>query len=197
MHLIIPPQCILISGDLRPAVMVNTSCPIRSKIVVLLCSHHSCTLSTGLAFSNTVSLNLFLGFSSFNLHHFILRVPVLVFNVFSPIYSSLCVDLGIRLQSCCHHHVSHSALDPYVTKTFLFHSLYNPLVEHLAHMMLSTISSNPSSIVITGSLFLLTLIRSSSVVWIVISHTIPLLLFCTTTEQLAAYPTISLCTPSI
>ena len=57
-------------GDLRPAVMLNTSCPTLN-IVVLLSSHHSCTLSTGLTFSNTVSLNFILRFSSFNLQHFI------------------------------------------------------------------------------------------------------------------------------
>ena len=43
-------------------------------IIVLLCSHHSCTLSTGLTFSNTVSINFILELSSFNLHHFILGV---------------------------------------------------------------------------------------------------------------------------
>ena len=64
-------QVSLSHGDLRTAVMLNTSCPTL-KIVVLLCSHHSCTLSTGLTFSNTVSLNFILGFSSFNLYHFIL-----------------------------------------------------------------------------------------------------------------------------
>ena len=66
-------QVSLSHGDLRPAVMLTTSCPTL-KIVVLLCSHHFCTLSTGLTFSNTVSLNFILGFSSFNLPHFILVV---------------------------------------------------------------------------------------------------------------------------
>ena len=60
-------------------------------------------------------------------------------------------------------------------------------------MMLTTISSNPISIVIIGSLFLRTLVRSSFSSY---PHTIPLLLVCTTTEQLAASPTISLCAPS-
>ena len=77
-------QVSLSHGDLQPAVKINTSCPTL-KIVVLLSSHHSCTLSTGLSFSNTVSLNFTLVFSSFNIHHFILGVPVLVFKVFSPI----------------------------------------------------------------------------------------------------------------
>ena len=104
-------QVSLSHADLRPAVKLNTSCPTL-KIVVFLCSHNSCTLSIGLTFSNTVSLNFTLGFSSFNLHHFIFGVPVLVFNVFSPIYSSLCVNLGIRLQPRFHHPVTHSALDP-------------------------------------------------------------------------------------
>ena len=72
-----------------------------------------------------------LGFSSFNLHHFILGGCLFWCSTFSPyIYSSLCVNLCLRLQSRCHHHVSHSALDSYVTKTYLFHSQYNPFVEH-------------------------------------------------------------------
>ena len=61
------------------------------------------------------------------------------------------------------------------------------------------ISYNPSSILITGSLFLLTLIRSSfsSLDSKYYPHTIPLMLVCNTMEQLAASPTISLCTPLI
>ena len=42
----------------------------------------------------------------------------------------LCVNLDIRLQSRFHHPVSHSALDPDVPKTFIFHYLYNPPEEH-------------------------------------------------------------------
>ena len=61
-------------GDLRPTVMVNTSCPTL-KIVVFLSSHHSCILSAGLTFSNIDSLNFILGnVSSLYLHHFILGV---------------------------------------------------------------------------------------------------------------------------
>ena len=60
--------------DLRPAVMLNTSCPTLN-IFVLISSQQSCTLSTGLTLSNTVSLNFILGnVSSFNLHHFIIGV---------------------------------------------------------------------------------------------------------------------------
>ena len=66
-------QIFLYHGDLRPAILLTTSCPTL-EIVVLLCSHHSCTLSTGLTFSNTVCLNVILELSSFNLHHFILAV---------------------------------------------------------------------------------------------------------------------------
>ena len=64
----------LFPGDLRPTVMLNTSCSTL-KIVVLLSSHYSCTLSAGLTFSNTDSLNFILGnISSFYRHHFILGV---------------------------------------------------------------------------------------------------------------------------
>ena len=76
-------QVSLSHGDLRPAVMLNTSCSTL-KIVVLLCSRHSCTLSTGLIFSNTVSLNFILGFSSFNLHQFILGIACSDFQRFLP-----------------------------------------------------------------------------------------------------------------
>ena len=76
-------QVSLSHGDLRPAILLNTSCPIL-KIVVLLCSHHSCTLSTGLTFSNTVSLNFILGLSSFNHHHFILVVACSGVHPFLP-----------------------------------------------------------------------------------------------------------------
>ena len=159
LHLIIPPPCLIISWGSPPCCnaqhLVSYSQNRRAPLLP-----PSCTLSTGLTFFNTVSLNFILGFSSFNLHHFIIGVACSGFNVFSPKYFSLRVDLGIRLQSRFHLQVSHSALDTYVTKTFLFQSLYKPLAEH-AHMMLTTISSNPSSIVITGSQFLLTLIRSS------------------------------------
>ena len=99
-------------GDLRPAEMLNTSCPTL-KIVVLLSSHHFFTLSTGRTFSNTVSLNFILGnLSSFNLHLFMLGVACSGVQRFSPLYSFLCVNLGVRLQSRSHHLVSHSALDP-------------------------------------------------------------------------------------
>ena len=122
-------QVSLSSGYLHPAVILNTSCHTL-KIVVLLSSHHSCTLSTGLTFSNTASLNFSLGFSSFSHHHVILGIACSDVQGFSLLYSSLCVNLGIPLQSRFHHPGSHSALDHYLTKTFVFHSLYNQLVEH-------------------------------------------------------------------
>ena len=122
----------------------------------------SCTLSTGLTFFNTVSLKKIKDYIPLISTTLLLGLPVLVFNVFSPKYSSLRVNLGIHLQSRFHHQVSHSALDPYVTKTFLFHSCsVQPTCGAQAHIMLTTIYSTPSSIVITGSLFLLTLVRSS------------------------------------
>ena len=58
---------------LRPAVILNTSCPTL-KIVLLLSSHDSCTLSTGLTFSNTVFQNFILESSSYILHHFVIGV---------------------------------------------------------------------------------------------------------------------------
>ena len=69
-----------------------------------------------------------------------------------------------------------------------------------AHIMLTAISSNPSSMVFTGSLFMLTPIRSSFSSLDIrpyYPNTIPLLPVCTTTEQLAASPTMSLGTSSI
>ena len=83
-----------------------------------------------------------------------------MFSVFSPKYSSLRVNLGIHLQSRLHHQVSHSALGPCYQNVY-FSFYIQPTCGAQAHMMLTTISYNPSSIVITGSLFLLTLIRSS------------------------------------
>ena len=65
--LIIPPPCLLISRGSPP------SCN-SFNIVVLLSSHHSCILSTGLTFSNTISRHFIIRFSSINLHHFILGV---------------------------------------------------------------------------------------------------------------------------
>ena len=60
LHLIIPPPCIIISWGSPPS--CNAQHLLSTlKIVVLLSSHHSCTLSTGLTFSNTVSLNFILG----------------------------------------------------------------------------------------------------------------------------------------
>ena len=76
-------QVSLSHGDLRPAVMLNTSCSTL-KIVLLLSSHHSCTLSTGLTFSNTVSLHFIFGVSSFNLHQFILWIACSGFQRFLP-----------------------------------------------------------------------------------------------------------------
>ena len=78
-----PHQVSLSHGDLRPVVMLNTSCSTL-KIVVLLCSHHSCTLSTGLTFSNIVSLHFIFGLSSFNLHQFILGIACSGFQRFLP-----------------------------------------------------------------------------------------------------------------
>ena len=120
----------------------------------------SCTLSTGVTFFNTVSPSFILGLSSFKT--LLLGLPVLVFSVFSPKYSSLRVNLGIHLQSRLHHQVSHSALGPCYQNVY-FSFYIQPTCGAHAHMMLTTISSNPSSIVITGSLSLLTvtLIRSS------------------------------------
>ena len=103
------------------------------KIVVLLSSHQSCTLSIDHTFSNTVSLNLIVRFPSFNLHHFILGIACSGVQHFlaSLLLLIICVNLGIRLQSRLHHPVSHLALDPaYVPKTFRFHSLFHPLEEH-------------------------------------------------------------------
>ena len=120
----------------------------------------SCTLSTGVTFFNTVSLSFILGLSSFNLHHFIIGVACSGVQRFSPKYSSLRVNLGIHLQSRLHHQVSHSALGPCYQNVY-FSFYIQPTCGAQAHMMLTTTSSNPSSIVITGSLFLLTLIRSS------------------------------------
>ena len=72
LHLIIPPPpCLLISWGSPPSCNAQHLMSYTLKIVVLLSSHHSCTLSTGLTFSNTVSLNFILTFSSFNLQHFI------------------------------------------------------------------------------------------------------------------------------
>ena len=159
MHLIIPPPGILISWGSPPGCnaqhLVSYS---QNRRAPLLPS--SCTLSTGVTFFNTVSLSFILGLSSFNLHHFIIGVACSGVQRFSPKYSSLRVNLGIHLQSRLHHQVSHSALGPCYQNVYF--SLYiQPTCGAQAHMMLTTISSNPSSIVITGSLFLLTLIRSS------------------------------------
>ena len=129
LHLIIPPPCLIISRGSPPCCnaqhLVSYSQNRRAPLLP-----PSCTLSTGLTFFNTVSLNFILGLSSFNLHHFITGVACSGVQRFSPKYSSLRVNLCIHLQSRLHHHVSYSALHPYVTKTFLFHSIYNPLVEH-------------------------------------------------------------------
>ena len=55
-----------------------------------------------------------------------LGLPVLVFNVFSPVYSYLCVSLDIRLlQSRFHHPVSHSALDPSFMANLYLYESYN------------------------------------------------------------------------
>ena len=94
-----------------------------------------------------------------------LGLPVLVFNVFSPHYSSLCVNVGIRLQSRSRHPGRHSVLDPYVPNTFLFHSLYNPLVLHkrdkssLDHSSCSNWSGLPSVLWIVQSPYRSTLVR--------------------------------------
>ena len=69
--------------------MLNT-CPTLN-IVMLLSSHHARTLSTGLTFSNTFSLNFILRLSYFNLHHFILGVACSGFQPFLRLYSSLCM----------------------------------------------------------------------------------------------------------
>ena len=133
--------------------MLNTSCPTL-KIVLLLCSHHSCTLATGLTFSNTVSLNAILGFSPFNLHHFIhgfacsdvqrfLPYLLLLGQFWSPpIYYAFTTKCRTQL------------LIHVFPKRFVF-------ILYTTHFMLTTISCNPCSILITGSLFLLTLTRSS------------------------------------
>ena len=53
-------------AGLRPVVIPNTFWPTFN-IVVLVSSHHYCTLFTGRTFSNTFSLNCTLRLSSFNL----------------------------------------------------------------------------------------------------------------------------------
>ena len=130
--------------------MLNTSCHTL-KIVVLLCSHHSCTLSIGLTFSNTISLHFILGFSSFNLHHFILGVACSDVQRFLPyVLLLMCFTIKCRTQLLIH-----------MLPKRLFFIRYTTPCGAQAHMTLTTISSNASSIVITGSLFLLTLIRYS------------------------------------
>ena len=74
LHLIITPPCLLISWESPPSCNVLHLLSYSLNIVVLLSSHHSYTRSTGLTFSNTISLNFILRFPSFNLHHFTLGV---------------------------------------------------------------------------------------------------------------------------
>ena len=123
-----------------------------------------------------------------------------MFNVLSHIYSSFSVNLGLRLQSRFHHQVLYSCSSwSMCYQNVSFSLLIQKTCGAQAHMMLTTISSNPSSILITGSQFLLTPIRSSfsslDSRGAYYPHNIPLLLVCTTTEQLAASPTNSLCRP--
>ena len=88
-----------------------SSLTLLSLIISQICKVHTLNWS-----SNTFSLNFILRFSSFNLHHFIYGLPVLVFNLFSPHYSSL----GIGRQSRFHHQLSLSTLDPSVPKNVSF-----------------------------------------------------------------------------
>ena len=73
LHLIIPPPCLIISWGSPPCCnaqhLVSYSQNRRAPLLP-----PSCTLSTGLTFFNTVSLNFILCVSSFNLHHFIIGV---------------------------------------------------------------------------------------------------------------------------
>ena len=73
LHIIIPPPCLLISWGSPPCCnaqhVVSYSQNRRAPLLPPFL-----TLSTCHTFSNTVSLNFILGFSSFNLQHFILGV---------------------------------------------------------------------------------------------------------------------------
>ena len=158
LHLIISPPCLIISWGSPPCCsaqhLVSYSQNRRAPL-----PPPSSTLSTGLTFFNTFSLNFILGLFSFNLHHIIIGVACSGVQRFPPKYTSLRVNLGIHLQSRFHHQVSHSALDPCYQNVYFSLSI-QPTCGAQAHIMLTTISSNPSSIVITGSLFLFTLVRS-------------------------------------
>ena len=135
LHLIITPQCLLISWESPPSCNVLHLLSYSLKIVVLLSSHHSYTLSTGLTFSNTISLNVILRFPSFNLHHFTLGVACSGVQRFLPYL------LLIMCQFRSYNHAfailcRTQLLIHMFPKTFLFHSLYNHLwiiITHTAH----------------------------------------------------------------
>ena len=144
--------------DLRPAVMLNTSCPTL-KIVVLLCSHHSCTLSTGLTFFNTVSLNFILGFSSFNLHHFIIGVACSGVQRFLPwVLLLTCQFRSPPTITLSPSTVALSSWSIMLPKRLFFILYIQPTCGAQAHMMLTTISCShwsglPSVPWIVGLLF--------------------------------------------
>ena len=113
---------------LRPAVMPNASCTTRN-IVMLVSPHHSCTLSVVFTFSNTFSLHF--------IYDFLLLISTTIFGFacsgfqpFLPFLLLLMRQFRYPPTIRFHHPMSHSALDPDVPKTFIFHSLYKPLAEH-------------------------------------------------------------------
>ena len=73
LHIIIPPPCLVISWGSPPCCNAQHLVSYTQNRRALLLPS-SCTISTALTFFNTVSLNFILGFSSFNLHHFIIGV---------------------------------------------------------------------------------------------------------------------------